>query len=488
MQSGCGLHVREERSKQMKKRMVILSLTMVLAMGVSACGSQPAEAPADAAAPAAEAAQEASEQTGDGYVVLVMDEENAPVPGATVQFCSDTLCMTGETDETGIASFDQEPGQYTVHVLRAPEGYVVEDTEYEAPAEPGIVTIVLSREEAEPDSAEAEAGDDVMDIPELGFYFDTPAKYKDVEGYINWGSYYLDAGIQAITTAYYAVPAERINEYVDYMDSWYKASMSGEDAPEAPEPSWMSGYEHADLYEIYTINENRGKDELLAAIEEDSGMTEADYSLFEEIGSDADCTFFLARSAEFENEKSQYEETMGEFFAECSDLYEDKDSFLSAMKLSAPEWPQTLKIGDEIFYESSDLDGNPLRSKAIFSEAKVTMINLWATWCGPCKNELPELAEMAKEFEEQDCQIIGVVMDADNEEKAALAKELLSAAGAEYLNLWGEDYVMDVFPIEAYPTTIFVDREGRILIEPIVGADPDGYREGLKKALRKVKE
>ena len=109
MQSGCGLHVREERSKQMKKRMVILSLTMVLAMGVSACGSQPAEAPADAAAPAAEAAQEASEQTGEGYVVLVMDEENAPVPGATVQFCSDTLCMTGETDETGIASFTRNP-------------------------------------------------------------------------------------------------------------------------------------------------------------------------------------------------------------------------------------------------------------------------------------------------------------------------------------------------------------------------------------------
>lgn len=472
----------------MKKQRCILALALTLALtiGLAGCAQVPAQQPAEAPA-AEEAAQEAPAETSEGYVVLVMDEENAPVPDAKIQFCSDKACLTADTDETGVAVFDQEAGSYTIHVLEVPEGFAADDTEYEAPAEPGIVTIVLSRE-AEEAEAEAEADGEVMDIPELGFHFVTPEKFANAKGFINWGNYNIGDGIQAITTAYYAVPTERINEYVEYMDSWYKASMSGEEAPEAPEPSWMSGYEFTDLYDIYTINGNRGKDELLAALEADDGMTEADYNLFEEIGKDGECTFFLARSAAFENEKSQYEETMGEFFTECEDLYEDKDAFLSALTLSEPQWPQSLKVGDEIFYESSDLDKNPLRSKAIFSEAKVTMINLWATWCGPCKSELPELAKMAREFEEQDCQIIGVVMDANNEEKAAEAKELLEAAGAEYLNLWGEDYVDEVFPIDAYPTTIFVDREGKILIEPIVGADPAGYREGLMKALEKVEE
>ena len=44
--------------------------------------------------------------------------DGTPVAGAVVQFCSESLCMTGNTDENGEAHFDQEAGVYTVHVLR----------------------------------------------------------------------------------------------------------------------------------------------------------------------------------------------------------------------------------------------------------------------------------------------------------------------------------------------------------------------------------
>ena len=53
-----------------------------------------------------------------------------PVPGAVIQFCSDTLCMMGQTDENGLTSFDQPEGEYTVHVLVAPEGYEADGQEY----------------------------------------------------------------------------------------------------------------------------------------------------------------------------------------------------------------------------------------------------------------------------------------------------------------------------------------------------------------------
>lgn len=72
-----------------------------------------------------------------------MDEDGNPVQGATIQFCSDIQCMMGKTDADGVAEFDEAPGSYIVHLLKVPEGYAKDTTEYEAPAVPGDLTIVV---------------------------------------------------------------------------------------------------------------------------------------------------------------------------------------------------------------------------------------------------------------------------------------------------------------------------------------------------------
>lgn len=82
-------------------------------------------------------------KTARPYEVLVNDAAGKPVPGVTIQFCSDIECILGTTDEKGLAVFEKEAGRYTIHVLKAPEGYTADSTEYDAPAEPGRVTIVL---------------------------------------------------------------------------------------------------------------------------------------------------------------------------------------------------------------------------------------------------------------------------------------------------------------------------------------------------------
>lgn len=82
------------------------------------------------------------------YEVLVTDEAGGPVTGVTIQFCSDTECLMGTTDEKGIAGFEKEAGAYTVHVLKVPEGFDADDTEYKAPAEPGQMTITLKQKAA----------------------------------------------------------------------------------------------------------------------------------------------------------------------------------------------------------------------------------------------------------------------------------------------------------------------------------------------------
>ncbi len=79
------------------------------------------------------------------YQVLVTDEAGAPVPGVTLQFCSDTACVLGKTGADGIAVFAFDAGSYTVHIQKVPEGYAKDRTEYRAPAEPGLMTVVLKK-------------------------------------------------------------------------------------------------------------------------------------------------------------------------------------------------------------------------------------------------------------------------------------------------------------------------------------------------------
>ena len=89
--------------------------------------------------------------------------------------------------------------------------------------------------------------------------------------------------------------------------------------------------------------------------------------------------------------------------------------------------------GTEIHFETTDLDGNPVRSEELFAGHPVTMINLWATWCGPCINELPELEKINQEPAEQNCQIIGIVTDATNDEKIKKGKDLVEKPGLFFI-------------------------------------------------------
>ncbi|HAE45565.1 MAG TPA: hypothetical protein DCG37_08245 [Lachnospiraceae bacterium] len=118
--------IMNKRIKDMEriKKVTAVCLVMMLVFCVSAgCGSKKTS-----------------------YEVLVTDEAGGPVTGVTIQFCSDTECLLGTTDEKGLAAFEKEAGAYTVHVLKVPEGFAADDTEYKAPAEPGQMTVTLKRQ------------------------------------------------------------------------------------------------------------------------------------------------------------------------------------------------------------------------------------------------------------------------------------------------------------------------------------------------------
>lgn len=115
-------------------------------------------------------------------------------------------------------------------------------------------------------------------------------------------------------------------------------------------------------------------------------------------------------------------------------------------------------------FTGTDLDGNTVTSD-IFSRSRLTMVNVWATYCGPCLDEMPGLGELAAEYDRSEFQIIGIVSDVKQGEDQALVESLVRETGANYLHLLRSDSIERgiLSGVSAVPTTFFFDQEGRFL-------------------------
>lgn len=148
-------------------------------------------------------------------------------------------------------------------------------------------------------------------------------------------------------------------------------------------------------------------------------------------------------------------------------------------------------------FTSEDLDGNEV-TEAIFADKDVTILNVWATFCGPCIEEMPELAALAEELPDN-AQVIGVVIDAPpagtkdgtavdlwggNADNIDLAKEICGETGVKYTNILASESVSKAFEsVEAVPTTLILDRSGNTICKPFLGADVDGYKKAVEDYL-----
>ena len=115
-------------------------------------GAQAAAAKEDPQAAAAkDDPQTDAAADSDAYLVYVKDAETmAPMPGVNVQFCSDVLCQMGKTDENGVAAFHSDSGTYTVHLMKAPDGYVSSTEEFTLDQDTREATYFLEKQETEP--------------------------------------------------------------------------------------------------------------------------------------------------------------------------------------------------------------------------------------------------------------------------------------------------------------------------------------------------
>lgn len=127
-------------------------------------------------------------------------------------------------------------------------------------------------------------------------------------------------------------------------------------------------------------------------------------------------------------------------------------------------------VNAPITFEGTDLEGNPV-SSGVFSQSKLTMINVWATYCNPCLNEMPGLGQLAAEYDAEEFQIIGIISDVPEGEDQALAETLVRQTQADYTHLLLNEsvYYALLTEADAVPTTFFIDENGMVL-DTVIGA------------------
>lgn len=142
-----------------------------------------------------------------------------------------------------------------------------------------------------------------------------------------------------------------------------------------------------------------------------------------------------------------------------------------------------------ITFEASDTKENEV-SSGIFLETKLTMINVWATYCNPCLEEMTDLGELSREYDSGEFQIIGVISDVpEGTDQDSLEKVsgLIEQTGADYPHLLINQsiYKAMLADVTVVPTTFFFDEHG-MLLDTLVGArDKDGWKEIIDALLEK---
>lgn len=120
-------------------------------------------------------------------------------------------------------------------------------------------------------------------------------------------------------------------------------------------------------------------------------------------------------------------------------------------------------------FSVTDLDGKPLSIAAF--KRKVVLIDFWATWCGPCRNELPNVLATYQKHHPQGFDIIGVSLDQDRTKLTEFTKSM-NMTWAQYFDGlgWGNKLAAK-YGIESIPATFLLDGNGIIIGEDLRGED-----------------
>ncbi len=123
-------------------------------------------------------------------------------------------------------------------------------------------------------------------------------------------------------------------------------------------------------------------------------------------------------------------------------------------------------------FTSETLDGEKA-DESIFKGKKVTMVNIWATFCGPCIREMPDLQRLHEDYADKGFQVVGIVCDVYGETNLDTAKDIVKDTGVKYVSLLPSDSLNEarLKDVTSVPETFFVDETGAVIAGPYIGSN-----------------
>jgi thiol-disulfide isomerase/thioredoxin len=151
----------------------------------------------------------------------------------------------------------------------------------------------------------------------------------------------------------------------------------------------------------------------------------------------------------------------------CLDTAPPFSQQASAARTPAPDW------------ELSGLNGKTVK----FSDfrGKVVILDFWATWCAPCRLEIPHFVELQKRYGDKGLAVIGVSLD---EQGSETVKKFVKQYGVNYPIVIGNQKVVEAYGgIVAVPTTFVIDRQSRIVSRHVGYDDKAAFEQEIQSLL-----